>query len=321
MTDFDLNLARVFVLLYETRSVTATAAAVHVSQPTVSYSLAKLRRHLGDELFRRTGHGLAPTAAADRLYEPLRQSLAQIQQAITPAPAFQPEAARARFTVGLSDLGEASLLPALLGPLRAQAPWVSLVVRPLDTADSPRQLARGEVDAFIATPVLTSPQIRRIPLFSEGYLAMVHDGHPRVHGDSVTVSQLRGERHVLVDGPSGHVGPKLALQTLELLDHVAVQVGKFSVLPYLVQHSDLVAIVPEHLGRAYAASHPVRLLRLPISLEPIDVALYALPSRSRTPAQRWLVDFLVRSLAEDRHPAGPVPRGDGGRRGPASRSG
>lgn len=297
MSDFDLNLVRVFVLLYETRSVTATAEAVHVSQPTVSYSLAKLRRHFGDELFRRSGHGLSPTAAADRLYEPLRQSLVEIQRAITPAPAFEPRTSRARFTISLSDLGEVALLPPLLQPLHAQAPWVSLVVRALDVADSPRQLAHGEVDAFIATPVLTSPQIRRVPLFSEGYVIMAASGHSRIRGDSVTVDQLRAERHVLVDGPSGHVGSKLALQTLELLDHVAVQVEKFSVLPYLVQCSELLAVVPENLGRAYAACHPVRLLRLPISLEPIDVALYALPERSRTPAQRWLVEFLVQNLA------------------------
>ena len=299
MSEFDLNLIRVFVLLYETRSVTATAEAMRVSQPTVSYGLAKLRRHFGDELFRRSGHGLSPTAAADRLYEPLRQSLVEIQRAIAPASAFEPRTSRARFTIGLSDLGEVALLPPLLQRLRAQAPWASLAVRPLDVADSPRQLAHGELDAFIATPVLTSPQIRRIPVFSEGYVIMVASDHPRICGDPVTVEQLRGERHVLVDGPSGHVGSKLALQTLELLDHVAIRIDKFSVLPYLLRRSDLVAIVPEHLGHAYAASHPVRLLRLPISLELIDVALYALPERSRSPAQRWLVEFLVRTLAED----------------------
>jgi len=299
MSEFDLNLIRVFVLLYETRSVTATAEAMRVSQPTVSYGLAKLRRHFGDELFRRSGHGLSPTAAADRLYEPLRQSLVEIQRAIAPASAFEPQTSRARFTIGLSDLGEVALLPPLLQRLRAQAPWASLAVRPLDVADSPRQLAHGELDAFIATPVLTSPQIRRIPVFSEGYVIMVASDHPRICGDPVTVEQLRGERHVLVDGPSGHVGSKLALQTLELLDHVAIRIDKFSVLPYLLRRSDLVAIVPEHLGHAYAASHPVRLLRLPISLELIDVALYALPERSRSPAQRWLVEFLVRTLAED----------------------
>ncbi|MHA6799665.1 LysR family transcriptional regulator [Bounagaea algeriensis] len=301
MTAFDLNLVRTFVLLYETRSVTAAAEAVHVSQPTVSYGLGKLRRHFGDELFRRSRDGLVPTAMADRLYEPLQQSLAGIQHAIDPVHAFDPSTARTRFTVGLSDLGEASLLPQLLRPLRTRAPGVSLVVRPLDTADSPRQLSRGEVDAFIATPVLSSPQLRRIPLFAEGYLAMVAEDHPRLREQSVAAAQLRAERHILVDASSGHVGPKLALETLELSDHVALQVTNFSVLPYLVQDSELVAVVPEYAGRAYAASHPVRLLHLPISLEPLDIALYALPDRSRSPAQRWLVDFLQRTLAEQRH--------------------
>lgn len=296
MTSFDLNLVRIFVLLYETRSVTATAEAVHVSQPTVSYSLGKLRRHFDDELFHRSRHGLAPTAVADRLYEPLQQSLAGIQHATSPASTFDPATAQARFTIGLSDLGQSSLLPRLLGPLRRQAPGVSLVVQPLDTTDSPRQLSRGELDAFVATPILASPQIRRIPLFAEGYLAMVARDHPRIRGDSVDAEQLHAERHILVDGPSGHVGPKLALQNLELLDRVALRVTEFSVLPYLVQNSELVAVVPELAGHVYAASHPVRLPHLPISLEPLEIALYALPERARNPAQRWLVDFLHETL-------------------------
>lgn len=298
MTDFDLNLVRIFVLLCETRSVTATAESVHVSQPTVSYSLGKLRRHFDDELFRRSRHGLVPTAVADRLYEPLQHSLADIQHAVTPTRAFDPSTSQARFTIGLSDLGEASLLPRLLGPLQEQAPAVSLTVRPLDTNDSPRQLSRGEVDAFIATPILSTPQIRRIPLFSEGYFAMVANNHPRIHGETVSATQLRAERHILADDSSGHVGPRLALQTLELLDHVALRVAKFSVLPYLVQRSEMVAIVPAYAGHAYAASHPVHLLHLPISLEPLDIALYVLPERSRSPAQRWMTDFLHRTLAE-----------------------
>lgn len=125
---------------------------------------------------------------------------------------------------------------------------------------------------------------------------MVAREHPRIRGDFVDVAQLREERHVLVDGPSGHLGPKLAMQNLELLDRVALQITEFSALPYLVQDSELVAVVPELAGRAYAASHPVRLLHLPISLEPLEIALYAPHERTRNPAQRWLVDFVCRIL-------------------------
>ncbi|MGY1748939.1 LysR family transcriptional regulator [Modestobacter sp. SYSU DS0511] len=309
MADFDLNLVRVFVLLYETRSVTATAEAVHVTQPTVSYSLGKLRRRFDDELFRRGRGGLEPTVVADRLYEPLRQALAGISAAVDPSSAFDPAASRARFTIALSDLGEASLLPRLVGPLQAEAPGVSLTVRPLDLVASPAELARGQLDAFVATPILSSPQLRRIPLFAEGYLAMVGSAHPRLAGGAVTVEELRAERHVLVDSATGHVGPKLALETLDLLDHVALQVSKFSVLPYLVAESDLVAIVPSHAGRAFTDHHPVRLLSLPIPLEPLEIALYARPEASRTPAQRWLVDVLHRHLAAPTPPAAVRPSG------------
>ncbi len=302
MTDFDLNLTRVFVLLYETRNVTAAADAMHLTQPTVSYGLGKLRRRFGDELFHRSRAGLIPTALADRLYEPLQQALVSIEQAVNPASGFDPSTASARFTIALSDLGESSLLPRLVEPLQRRAPQVSLTVRPLDLQTSPEQLERGDLDAFVATPILRSRLLRRIPLFAEGYRLMAADHHPRLTGAEVTTDQLRAERHVVVDGASGHVGPRLALETLDLFDRVALQVSKFSVVPYLVQRSELVAIVPDYVGHVYATSHPVRLLDLPIGLEPLEIALYARAEPSRSPAQQWLIEFLREHLADAAHP-------------------
>jgi DNA-binding transcriptional LysR family regulator len=79
---------------------------------------------------------------------------------------------------------------------------------------------------------------------------------------------------------------------------VALRVTRFSVLPYVVQRSELVTIVPGHAARTYAADHPVRLVELPMPLEPLEVALYVRPEASRTPAQLWLVEFLHRHLVE-----------------------
>ncbi len=298
MSDFDLNLARTFVRLYENRSVTATAENMHVSQPTISYGLAKLRRRFSDDLFHRSRAGLVPTTLADRLYKPLQQALTTIDEVVDPTRAFDPTTAHARFTIGLSDLGESTLLPRLLNPLRTEAPYSSVIVRPLELGTSPDQLERGDLDAFIATPVLSSPLLRRIPLFAEGYVLMVALDHPRLTGDAATVTQLRAERHVIIEGSSGHIGPRLALDNLDLADRVSFQVTKFSTLPYLVEGSELVAIVPEFAGRMLAMDRPIRLMTLPITLEPLDVALYVRPSRSRSPAQRWLADFMYRHLAD-----------------------
>ncbi|UDY23433.1 LysR family transcriptional regulator [Nocardioides sp. Kera G14] len=309
MADFDLNLARVFVLLYETGSVTVTAEALHVTQPTVSYSLGKLRRHFGDELFRRTGRGLAPTAVAQRLYEPLHRAVSEIDGVLQQVGDFDPATTSARFAIALSDLGEVTLLPRLVAAARESAPHVSFTVSPLDVDDVERQLGRGEVDAFVATPVLTSHRTVRVPLFRERYVGMVADDHPRIRSGAVTMAQLRREHHASVVGPSGHRGPRDALAAHDLLDRVTVEVSRFSALPYLLETTDLVAILPEYVAEAFIESHRLRIVQLPFETEPLEVAVYARHDASRTAAQRWLVSFLVEVLREQVSPAQlPVTR-------------
>jgi DNA-binding transcriptional LysR family regulator len=86
----DLVQVRTFVHLYETRSATATAELMHVAQPSVSYTLAKLRRRFDEELFVRTSQGLEPTPAATELCRPFRSALDTIDQAAGPPDSFDP---------------------------------------------------------------------------------------------------------------------------------------------------------------------------------------------------------------------------------------
>lgn len=297
MRDFDLNLVRTFVLLYETRSVTATAESMHVTQPTISYSLQKLRRRFGDELFRRTGGGLVPTTTARELYEPLHGALSGIEAAVSGARSFDPSTAHTAFTLCLSDLGEVSLLPKLLAALPDRAPGVTLTVRPLDVAGAADQLGRGEIDAFIASPLIGSQRVARIPLFVEGYVGVVADAHPRLRGTRVSLTELAAERHIAVFGPTGHDAPRTALEARGLLHRVTVEVTRFAALPYLVQRGELVAMVPRNVAEVFAAEHRVRLLELPLDIEPAQVSVYARQAHARSPAQHWLVDFMREILA------------------------
>ncbi|MFE1915808.1 LysR substrate-binding domain-containing protein [Streptomyces anandii] len=206
--------------------------------------------------------------------------------------------------------GEATLLPRLLAAARERAPRVSFTVRPLDVDDAEHQLRRGDLDAFVATPVLTSHRTVRIPLFHERYVGMVAADHPRVRGESVTMPELEAEMHATVFGPSGHVVPRAVLASHGLLDRVAVDATRFSMLPYLLEQTDLIAVVPEYVGEVFTASHRVRLVRLPFDTEPIEVALYPRHESSRSPSQRWLVRFMTEVLGERVSPAQLPPYAD-----------
>ena len=100
-----------FVTIYETGSVSAAAERLHVSQPSISYTLKRLRDLLGEPLFKRTRDGMAPTYFATQLYEKFRIAISEIEGAIESTRKFDPYLSSRRFRLAMSDLGEIYLLP------------------------------------------------------------------------------------------------------------------------------------------------------------------------------------------------------------------
>ena len=70
MTDIrklDLNLLRALNVLLEERNVSRAAERLHVTQPSVSAMLSRLRDLFDDPLFVRTQHGMLPTPRVEAL--------------------------------------------------------------------------------------------------------------------------------------------------------------------------------------------------------------------------------------------------------------
>lgn len=64
----DYNLYKIFLYLYEEKSISKTANKLYVSQPAISYSLKELESQLGYALFYRNSKGIEPTMEAKELY-------------------------------------------------------------------------------------------------------------------------------------------------------------------------------------------------------------------------------------------------------------
>lgn len=64
----DYNLYKIFLYLYEEKSISRTASKLYVSQPAISYSLKELESQLGYTLFYRNSKGIEPTVEAKELY-------------------------------------------------------------------------------------------------------------------------------------------------------------------------------------------------------------------------------------------------------------
>lgn len=64
----DYNLYKIFLYLFEEKSISKTANKLYVSQPAISYSLKELETQLGYTLFYRNSKGIEPTMEAKELY-------------------------------------------------------------------------------------------------------------------------------------------------------------------------------------------------------------------------------------------------------------
>ncbi|MEI6547483.1 MAG: LysR family transcriptional regulator, partial [Burkholderiales bacterium] len=145
----DLNLLRVFDQVMAERNLTRAAANLAMTQPAVSNALRRLRDSLHDELLVRSGYGVQPTPRALELWPAVRAALESLRTAVQSGAEFDPGASRDTFVLAMADATAALLIPPLVRELEAQAPGVSLRVRPLLTRDPRNLLAGSELDAVI----------------------------------------------------------------------------------------------------------------------------------------------------------------------------
>ena len=292
---YDLNMVRTFVLLYETGSVTRTAGRLFVSQPSVSYTLGKLRATFDNQLFVRSASGMAPTALADEIYPKLRESLAFIDEAMRGAAAFEPASSSRTFRLLMTDLGEIALLPRILTRLRKAAPNVSLVVLPFDAETARQSLVTGAADAAICTPRLDGHDLTRDVLASQDYVGLCAEEHPRIAGRPSLAAYL-GERHVVIDAAIGHDHVEDAVRALGYEKDVAIRLSRFSVLPDVLAGTDYLSTVPREIGEIFERTRAVRSFELPFTPATGEISLYTYTRSLPSPAAAWLRELIRTAL-------------------------
>ena len=145
----DLNLLLVFHHLLREKRVSAVATVLGMSQPAVSSALGRLRASLGDELFLRTQHGMAPTPYAMQLAEPVAAALDGLQQALHVRASFDPATSQRSFTLAMTDVGEMYFLPVLMDALAQAAPGVTVNVVAVTNASLGADMASGRTDLAV----------------------------------------------------------------------------------------------------------------------------------------------------------------------------
>jgi DNA-binding transcriptional LysR family regulator len=298
----DLNQLRTFVVLYEVRSVTAAAERLHVTQPTVSYTLRRLRERFGDDLFRREGHDMVPTAKATALFGPLHEALAQIEATVSDPDAFEPAGFSGELTLGLTSIGEQTFLPPVMAALARQASRPHLQVERVDADQVEESLIRGTIDLAMTVSMIGSPRLWRTHVRAVEYVALTSAEHPL---PATGPDMFDGRRFVRVSVRGGHVFPLQVLTEHGLMSQVSLTVEEYATVPAVLQATDLVVLMPRHVAEVFSGWFAgLRIADLPWPAQSTPVSLYTRREASLSPAQKWFRSVVRDAVITDEYRRG-----------------
>lgn len=295
--NIDIHLLRIFLAIYETRSVGRSAQLLDMSQPGLSTALRRLRTLLDDSLFVKTYNGMEPTSRARELVAPIRGILQAVDNELFAMPQFNLATSTREFRLGLTDIGEGIYLPFAVQALEQTAPSISLRSMYLPPREMEEAMAAGDVDIACGYfPDITSNQFlhRRIGLHS--FACIVRAEHPIRHR-ALTMDQYLGLNHVEVEAPGRSLEVfESFLRKKKLRRKVVLRTPHFMSIPVIVGSTDVAATVPQALADFFASMKELRQVGLPFRPPTFQVNMYWHRSQTNDPGNQWLRDVITAQL-------------------------
>jgi DNA-binding transcriptional LysR family regulator len=301
----DLNLLRSLSLLLEERSVTRAAARLHITQPSLSARLARLRDLLGDPLLVPSGRHLVPTARAMAMAGGLRRALEQLEATLASTP-FDPATSTRVFAIAASDYSQLAIVTPLLERLREAGRGIRVDVRTLNASTMADQLDRDEISLALTLPSSARPKLHSRRLFDEHYVCLVRKGHPLAIG-RLTLDRMCRHDHLVVSPRGGAFADELdqSLAAASLSRRVTSSVQSFLLAPMIVARTDLVALVPSRVGAL--GRDDLIALPLPLASKGFTIAAMWHERTHRDEGHRWIRGLVHEVATAGVYKKSPAP--------------
>lgn len=281
------SLIDTFLLLFESRSMSETAARMDVSRQAIAKRIKDIEKEFGVmELFSSDSKGgLSPTPAAEMLF-PAIQDMKSMKQQLRGVLAGFDRAQGYRFKLAAAEFAEKLILPAAYHMLREESPASVMEVHPLwnkayriqDLSNLKFSLARGEAD-FAIFYLLHTEDLRyrdvkenfdiseleqgdfyMKTLLSEDMVCMCHASAEV--SNPITIPEYLAKKHILIDPRlMGMALPEGSERDMAVLCSSLGQLACF-----IEMDEDLICSPPRHIAKDAAKRYGVKWVELPQEL-------------------------------------------------------
>ena len=292
----DLNLLVALDHMLESRSVTAAADKMFMSQSAMSNALTRLRSYFDDPLLVQVGRRMELTPRAESLRPAIRDILVRTEAAIDTQPRFDPQASDRVFNILLSDYSLRVLMPHVFALAAEQKARVGFNLR-AQTMTPHLQLDQGAMDLLIVPNDFTSADHPSAPLYQDRYVACAwRDGKYGVAPLGKADYEEAG--HIAMVPPND--APSVDGQRLAdagLTRRIEVTSFSFSTLPYLIAGTDRLATVHGLIAHTMRDRDDLVFHPIPVDTAPLQQAMQWHTYRETDPGILWLRALFTEAAA------------------------
>ena len=190
----------IFVAVADLGSMSAAAASLYLSQPTVSQAIRELEKHYNGLLFERLGKKLYLTERGQLLLPQARNLIRQFQQL---EELMLNQGQSSTLKLGSTITVGTCLTPFLIPRLQKNCPEIRVHSYVSNTKDIEQKLLRSELDVGIVEGEILSPDLTVLPIIDDCLVLAVGKDHPFYGKKRIQVQDLVGEPFAMREQGSG----------------------------------------------------------------------------------------------------------------------
>lgn len=287
LSRLDLNLLVALDALLTERNVTRAADSLGLSQPALSASLARLRKHFGDPLLIRRGNSSELTPMAVRLAAQVPPAIDAVRRVFESQAEWSPETSAREFRILGSDYAFATIGQTVSRLAQEAAPGVKFRFELHTPAmvEDPNRLRAAD---GIMIPHGHVEELNHIDMWTDHWVVLASEDHPTI-GESLKLEDLEENPWVFTyQSRSAFTSANKQLEGMGIEPVVGTVVESFLALPFFIRGTHRLAIVQAGLARESRYFDGVRVLEPPFEAVPVVNALWWHPAHRDDPEHRWM---------------------------------
>ena len=264
----DINLYPLFIAIYEQKSISKAAQILSITQSAASHALQRLRSHLKDDLFVRSGSQMLPTPFAEQNYLIVKNALIAIQSISMQQQSFDLNMVQS-LKIAIHDEIEPIVFPKLVAHFQKLGLSIQFMSSKLDRKTVDADLVSQQIDFVIDLEQNFGDKIQFQSLVQDQFVVCSSQ-------QEMNTALYLSSAHIGVSSRrTGMLLEDIYLHQKQLSRQVFLRCQHYSTALQILQlHPQAILTIPKMILKHLNMSQKLNIFQVPVNLPLINMGMY-----------------------------------------------